>query len=168
MSPIDWATRPLKKYADFSGRAPRAEYWWFYLLSIVLYLVATVIDSLVGLALFGPYGVAVALVGLGLIVPSLAATARRLHDRNRSGWWMLLPIIPYAIVIGLVAQAGGDLTESGSIAMVGLLTLVAGIAGIVLFVFLVLPGTKGPNRFGDDPYAGGAISPEAHPDRIRG
>ncbi len=49
MSPIDWATRPLKKYADFSGRAPRAEYWWFYLLLIICYVVAAILDSMFGL-----------------------------------------------------------------------------------------------------------------------
>jgi len=62
MTPVDWATRPLKKYADFTGRAPRAEYWWFYLGMIVAYLVAMIIDSLVGVSLFGPYGVVTCLL----------------------------------------------------------------------------------------------------------
>ncbi|MEA1071423.1 DUF805 domain-containing protein [Sphingomonas sp. LY160] len=152
MSPIDWATRPLKKYATFSGRAPRAEYWWFYLLSIILYLVATVIDSLLGLSIIGPYGPVTLLVAVGLLIPYLAATVRRLHDRDHTGWWVLVPFLPYAVVIALVGQAGGDLTSSTSVGAVGILTLVAGIAGIALFIFLVLPGTKGPNRYGEDPY----------------
>ena len=86
MTPIDWATRPLKKYAEFTGRAPRAEYWWFYLGMIVVYLVAMIIDSLVGIELFGPYGVVTCLLGLALIIPGLAVNFRRLHDTNRSGW----------------------------------------------------------------------------------
>ncbi len=160
MSPIDWATRPLKKYATFSGRAPRAEYWWFYLLSIILYIVATVIDSLLGLSIVGPYGPVTLLVAIGLLIPYLAATVRRLHDRNHSGWWVLAPFLPYAIVIALVAQAGGDLTTSTSVGAVGILTIVAGIAAIVLFVFLVLPGTKGPNGYGEDPYDRDVVEPD--------
>ena len=92
MTPVDWATRPLKKYADFTGRAPRAEYWWFYLGMVVAYLVAMIIDSLVSIEMFGPYGVVTCLLALALIVPGLAVTFRRLHDTNRSGWWILCPI----------------------------------------------------------------------------
>ncbi len=125
MSPLEWATRPLKKYADFSGRAPRAEYWWFYLLIIIAYVVATIIDSLVGVAAFGPYGIVLLIVMAGLIVPSIAAGVRRLHDTDRSGWWLLIGLIPL-------------------------------IGAIVLLVFFVTQGTQGPNKYGDDPYAGGA------------
>lgn len=124
MSPIDWATRPLKKYADFSGRAPRAEYWWFYLLIIVGYLVAMILDSIVGTGgVLGSYGILTLVLGLAIIIPSLAVGARRLHDTDRSGWWLLIGLIPL-------------------------------IGAIVLLVFFVLEGTKGDNRFGPDPYAG--------------
>ena len=157
MSPIDWATRPLKKYADFTGRAPRAEYWWFYLGMIVAYLVAMIIDSLVGVSLFGPYGVVTCLLGLALIVPGLAVTARRLHDTNRSAWWMLLVLVPYfimGIMMGMSA-ASGDTTGLASAGIVGLIALAGAIA---MLVFLILPGTTGDNRFGPDPYAGEAAS----------
>lgn len=124
MSPIDWAMRPLSKYADFSGRAPRAEYWWFYLLLIVAYLVAMIVDSVIGTgAMVGPYGLLTLVLGLAIIVPSLAVGARRLHDTDRSGWWLLIGLIPL-------------------------------IGGIVLLVFFVLEGTRGDNRFGPDPLAG--------------
>jgi len=126
MSPVDWATRPLKKYADFTGRAPRAEYWWFYLLIIVGYLIATVLDSLVGTGrMVGPYGLLMCLFGLAMLVPSIAAGVRRLHDTDRSGWWMLIGLIPL-------------------------------IGAIVLLVFFVTEGTKGDNQYGSDPYAGQA------------
>jgi uncharacterized membrane protein YhaH (DUF805 family) len=126
MTPIDWATRPLKKYADFSGRAPRAEYWWFYLLIIIGYIVATILDSLLGLdGAVGPYGIVTALFGLAVLIPSIAVGARRLHDTDRSGWWLLIGLIPL-------------------------------IGAIVLLVFFVLPGTQGSNRFGPDPYGRGA------------
>ena len=49
MTPIDWAKRPLQKYADFSGRAPRAEYWWFYLFVVLGCIAASIIDSILGL-----------------------------------------------------------------------------------------------------------------------
>ena len=155
MTPIDWATRPLKKYADFTGRAPRAEYWWFYLGMIVAYFVAMIIDSLVGVSLFGPDGVVTTLLGLALLVPGLAATVRRLHDTNRSGWWVLIVAVPYlimGIMMGMSA-ASGDVTGLASAGIVGLVALVGAIA---MLVFMILPGTKGDNRFGPDPYAGDA------------
>ena len=130
MTPIDWATRPLKKYADFSGRAPRAEYWWFYLALIIAYVVVMILDSMIGTGTaVGPYGILVVVLMLAVLVPSIAAGVRRLHDTDRSGWWMLIGLIPL-------------------------------IGAIVLIVFFVTEGTKGPNRFGPDPYAGaGAAAP---------
>ena len=122
MSPIDWAMRPLKKYADFSGRAPRAEYWWFYLFMIILYCVAMILDGMSGGGFGGtPYGLFTAILALGLIIPGLAVSVRRLHDTDRSGWWLLISFIPL-------------------------------IGAIVLLVFTVTQGTQGDNRFGSDPY----------------
>ena len=123
MTPFDFAMTPLRKYADFSGRARRAEYWWFVLLTMVASLVATIIDGLLGLdALVGPYGVLTTLLGLALLVPSIAVGARRLHDTDRSGWWLLIGFIPL-------------------------------VGAIVLIVFFVMEGTRGDNRFGPDPLA---------------
>ena len=108
MTPIDYALTPLRKYADFSGRARRAEYWWFYLLMIIGYVVATILDSLVGLEVFGPYGILTSIFGLAMIVPSLAAGVRRLHDTDRSGWWLLIGLIPLigaiVLLVFLVSQ----------------------------------------------------------------
>ena len=124
MTPIDWATLPLKKYADFSGRASRSEYWWFYLLIIIVYAVAMIVDSVIGTdQAFGPYGIVMAISMLALLIPSLAAAVRRLHDTDRSGWWLLIAFIPL-------------------------------IGAIVLLVFFVTQGTTGSNRFGEDPYGG--------------
>ena len=122
MTPIDWATLPLKKYADFSGRASRSEYWWFYLLIIIVYVVAMIVDSVIGTdQALGPYGVVMCVAMLALLIPSLAAGVRRLHDTDRSGWWWLIIFIPL-------------------------------IGAIVLLVFFVSGGTAGPNKFGDDPH----------------
>jgi uncharacterized membrane protein YhaH (DUF805 family) len=102
MTPIDWAMRPLKKYADFSGRAPRAEYWWFYLLTVVAYIVAMILDSIVGAGGAGGFGLLSIVVMLGLLLPSLAAGVRRLHDTDRSGWWLLIALVPLVGAIVLL------------------------------------------------------------------
>lgn len=84
----------LKKFGDFKGRSRRKEYWMFQLFSFILTLIPYALLfsgieslSLVGLALIG-------IISLGLIIPSLAVLARRLHDTNRSAWWILIGIIP--------------------------------------------------------------------------
>lgn len=113
-----------QKFATFSGRARRQEYWLFYLdciivssalsslsLSLIHDIVANVIVTTISVAWT-----------LFIIIPSLAVLVRRLHDTNRSGWWLLLYLLP---VIG----------------------------AIVLFVFTLLPGTVGENDYGDDPKA---------------
>ena len=114
MSPIDWATRPLQKYADFGGRAPRAEYWWYYLLYIVLFIVATIIDSLIGSKLFLNYGWLSVLLGLGLLIPTIAVGVRRLHDTDRSGWWLLIGLIPLigAIILLVFFVSAGTVGEN--------------------------------------------------------
>ena len=124
MTPIDHALTPLRRYAQFSGRARRAEYWWFYLLLIIGLVVALILESLLGFGgSVGPYGLLSGLFGLAMLVPSLAAGVRRLHDTDRSGWWLLIAFIPL-------------------------------IGAIVLLVFYVSEGTRGDNRFGPDPKTG--------------
>ena len=86
----------FKKYADFTGRASRSEYWWFMLF---LFLV------IAGTSMFSE--VVSGLFSLAVLVPSLAAGARRLHDTNRSGWLQLLwivPLIGWIIVIVFLVQ----------------------------------------------------------------
>ncbi|WP_275869004.1 DUF805 domain-containing protein [Knoellia sp. 3-2P3] len=92
----------LSKYATFSGRARRSEYWWFVLFYLIVAVVATVIDSAAGLPQTAGYGPVTMLVTLALLLPSLAVTARRLHDTGRSGWWMLLSLIPIGGLVVLI------------------------------------------------------------------
>src|SRR5438874_13683103 len=96
LSPIQWAQRPLKNYADFSGRASRAEYWWFWLAYMLLNVILQVLMRIS--PIFGLLG----LLYLGLIIPMLAVGVRRLHDTERTGWWLLAPVALYAIRIALV------------------------------------------------------------------
>ena len=154
MSPIDWAMRPLKKYATFSGRAPRAEYWWFYLAYILLYVLLTILTRVS--SIFGILGI----VYLALIIPMIAVGVRRLHDTDRSGWWLLAPAVPYLIGIVMVfpaimaGAAGGNPFGMASLGAAGIFFLIGFVMAIVVFIFTVLPGTKGPNKYGEDPYGG--------------
>jgi uncharacterized membrane protein YhaH (DUF805 family) len=155
MTPIDWAKRPvLEKYADFTGRAPRAEYWWFVLGMIIVFILLSIIESIVGLnrMILGVYGPLTALLWLAVLVPSLAVGVRRLHDTNRSGWWLLL-MVPYCIAGVMMAQAmaAGGATGFGS---AGILALIGFFCVVVLLVFYCLPGTPGDNQYGPDPYGG--------------
>ncbi len=75
-------------YANFSGRARRSEYWWFYLFTMICYVVASIVDAAIGIPIL------TAVVMLGLIIPSLAVSVRRMHDTGRSGWWILIFLIP--------------------------------------------------------------------------
>lgn len=111
---------PLKRYAQFTGRASRREYWMFQLFLLLLTLPLGII---IGLAVYSQSPAALMLVfalatliWLATIVPLLAVTVRRLHDINQSGWMYLLAFVP--------------------------------LANVVLLVFMFLPGTPGENQFG--------------------
>jgi uncharacterized membrane protein YhaH (DUF805 family) len=122
---------PLKRYADFTGRARRKEYWLFYLFQMLVYVVAAVPavlllasadrvgdpadnGAMIGfMAIFG-------FVFLALLIPNIAVTVRRFHDQDKSGWLYLLNFIPY-------------------------------VGGIIVFVMMLFEGTRGPNQYGPDP-----------------
>jgi len=171
MTPVDWAKRPIEKYADFGGRASRSEYWWFVLALLIAYIVVGTVESIVGIhhMILYSYGPLSALLWLGTLVPSLAVGVRRLHDTNRSGWWILLPIIPYclAIVLGGAAMmagaaAGGGVGMVAGAGIAGLFMLVGLVCALVLLFFMVQPSTPGDNRYGANPNgdAGPAIAAE--------
>lgn len=90
-SPRFWPAVALSRFADFSGRSRRKEYWWFMLFYNVLLYGAFALDMAVG----NMYGGFIWLVILVLFLPGLAVTVRRLHDTDKSGWWFLLVLIPY-------------------------------------------------------------------------
>lgn len=121
---MEWMLMPLKRYADFSGRSRRKEYWMFTLFTFLVGIVAGLLGVLLGgTNESGPSGIFLVLVGipiLALLIPSIAVTVRRFHDQDKSGWFYLLALIPY-------------------------------VGGIIVLVFMCLEGTRGPNRFGPDP-----------------
>tara|TARA_Y100001970_G_C13963318_1_gene714302 strand:- start:433 stop:816 length:384 start_codon:yes stop_codon:yes gene_type:complete len=87
-------------YTTFSGRAGKAEYWWFFLFTFILGIMASVIDSTLGLdKAIGGNGGVTTLIQIATFLPSIAVGSRRLHDTGRSGWWQLLWIV---LVIGWI------------------------------------------------------------------
>ena len=118
---MNWYMEALRKYATFTGRARRKEFWFFQLFVLLIAFALTLVDRLFGVfdAESG-MGLLSGLFSLGMFLPNLAVSVRRLHDTDRSGWWLLLCFLP---IIGI----------------------------IVLLVFFCLDGTRGANRFGDNP-----------------
>ena len=97
---MDWYLDVLiNKYATFSGRARRKEYWMFLLINLVVSVALALIDSLIGSVSESGMGLLSSVYSIGVLIPSLALSVRRLHDIGRTGWWVLISIIP---VIGAV------------------------------------------------------------------
>jgi uncharacterized membrane protein YhaH (DUF805 family) len=146
---MEWALMPLRKYAEFTGRARRKEYWSFVLLILVAAIAISLVEGALGLSgMVGPYGPLSALLLLGTLVPGIAVGIRRLHDTNRSGWWLLVGYGP--MCLSMLVMFGGI----QNLGLAGILSVVGMIGGIVLLVFMVLEGTRGPNQYGPDPKGG--------------
>ncbi|MCL2294796.1 MAG: DUF805 domain-containing protein [Spirochaetes bacterium] len=99
-SPWQYFTGAMKKYAVFEGRARRAEFWWFTLFALLLSIPFVVLDVIFDLYIAGnPYlGVFDTLWSLAILIPSISVTVRRMHDCNKSGWFMLIPIYGWIIL----------------------------------------------------------------------
>jgi uncharacterized membrane protein YhaH (DUF805 family) len=79
----------FENYVNFEGRASRAAYWWWFLFAILVAIGANIIDAIIGAPIFS------LLTGLALLLPGLAVAVRRLHDTGRTGWWILIGLIPF-------------------------------------------------------------------------
>lgn len=102
---IEYFKLALSKYAQFTGRSRRSEYWYFFLVNIILSY------GLQGLALateMSIFGILSAVVGLALFIPGLAVGVRRMHDIGRSGWWLLIVFIPLVGFILLIYWMASD------------------------------------------------------------
>lgn len=133
---MEWMLLPLRRYARFSGRSRPKEYWMFVLFLLIGFIILSVVETMLGLTTTdrwfqrGPWwasagyatrgGPLTGLFALAMLIPNLAVSVRRLHDGDRSGWWLLIVVFPF-------------------------------IGSIVLLLFLIMGGTRGPNRFGPDP-----------------
>ena len=127
---MKWMFMPLLRYADFSGRSRRLEYWMFTLFFFLVVFAIVAVAMAMGGATTNPatelpisgmwLAVLVVVIVLGFFIPSLAVQVRRLHDQDRSGWWILLGFIPY-------------------------------VGGLIMLIFMLIPGTVGINDYGADP-----------------
>jgi len=142
----------LQKYAVFTGRARRQEFWTFALCNMIIGVIPCI-----GM-----------LAGILTIVPSIAVGVRRLHDTNRSGKWMFLALAPvFGIMIGFglfaaVAGHGRGGSTVGFILSVPIVLVSIG-AAIMLLVWAAQDGTRGDNKYGPDPKAASAVAAAATP-----
>jgi len=100
----NWKLVVLERYAKFDGRASRREFWWYVLANVLIYVAFAILSQISGF-FFALY----VLAALALLLPSVAVAIRRLHDTNRSGWWLLIGLIPFVggiILIVLYALEG--------------------------------------------------------------
>jgi uncharacterized membrane protein YhaH (DUF805 family) len=88
---IQWYTEVLKKYVVFTGRAGRPEFWWFALMNFIVGLVLAIIGTFLGRSLGS---ILIVLYELFVLLPSLGVGVRRLHDSGKSGWWLLVGLVP--------------------------------------------------------------------------
>lgn len=130
-------TTCMRKYATFTGRASRSEYWWFFLFFVLIYLVAR---------FSGETAELIAL--LVLLLPFLAVNFRRLHDVGRSGWWYWMP--PALITAGdiLIWRIGRGIAVIDIFVFLGLFSLA------VMIYWMVSPGDTEANRYGEPPIEG--------------
>jgi uncharacterized membrane protein YhaH (DUF805 family) len=118
---MSWWLSAMKKYFDFSGRAPRKEYWMYLLFNFVFGIVALVVDiTLSSVSDSMAPGLLYSLFCLAVLLPALSVTVRRLHDVGKSGWWILISVLPF-------------------------------IGGLWLLILTLMDSQSGPNRFGESP-----------------
>ncbi len=129
---MEWATLPLKKFMQFEGRSRRKEYWSFALLMLAAYIVAGIVDGILGMGglIGGLYGPLTLLAALFFVIPSFTVGIRRLHDTGRSGWWLLIGLVPF-------------------------------VGALILLYFFIVEGSRGPNQYGADPKEGEMSAPRA-------
>lgn len=170
----------LRQYIGFSGRATRAEYWWWVLGVVVVSILLSILDSIIfGFEVDSP-SVFQPIFGLAILLPGMAVTARRLHDIGQTGWWQLvwhsialvawIPLVSAFITLAIVSEAGGvafdTIWGSAGLGEAGiLLALVMVIASLASALVVTIPlviwavywltrlGQTGPNQYGADPRA---------------
>jgi len=116
---MKWYFQVLNKYAEFSGRASRTEYWMFVLFNSIFLIAAIIIDNIAGTTIEGqPYGLFYFLYALAVLTPGLAVLVRRLHDVGKSGWMILIALIPVIgaiwLLVLLVTDSIPDENEYGA------------------------------------------------------
>jgi uncharacterized membrane protein YhaH (DUF805 family) len=106
---MQWYLEVLKKYVVFSGRARRKEFWMFVLINVAISIVLSILDAIIGTRTDSGISILSSIYSLAVLLPSLAVSVRRLHDTNRTGWWILIgliPIVGFIILIVFYAMEG--------------------------------------------------------------
>ena len=104
-----WKLVVLERYAQFQGRARRAEYWWFTLATVIVAIVFAVLASISSI-----FSILYLIYILAVLVPSIAVTIRRLHDTDKSGWWILIGLVPFVGGIILIVLLCIDSTRGAN------------------------------------------------------
>src|ERR1035437_2153837 len=118
---MDYFISALKKYADFSGRATRTEYWYFVLFVLLFSIVASILDGIIGTPkFFDTYGLIFTVYYLAILLPSISVAVRRLHDVGKSGWMLFISLIPI-------------------------------VGGIWMLILMVRNSNSGDNKYGSNP-----------------
>lgn len=110
---MNWYVDVLKKYAVFTGRACRKEYWMFFLFNLIIIFCLSFIEGLLGISSSG-YGILSSLYSFAILLPCVGVTIRRLHDTNRSGWWWLISFVPLIGAIILIVFMVQDSQEGAN------------------------------------------------------
>ena len=109
MSFVDAIKSGFTQYVGFAGRARRSEFWYFYLFTILLSIVASIVQRAMTNS---TNGIVTTIIGLAIVLPYLAVAVRRLHDTSRSGWWLLIGLIPVVgtiiLIVFWVQDSHGD------------------------------------------------------------
>ena len=133
-------------YVDFQGRCARRDFWYFVVGYVVLYIGVAIVQSIILSS-----ALLTGLLSLAMLLPGLGIAVRRLHDIDRSGWWILIGVVPGFLAILSTAIA----LMSGSIGLgfglMGLVGLVGLAAAVLLIYWYAQPGTAGDNQFGPPP-----------------
>lgn len=106
---MEWYLKVLQNYVGFHGRARRKEYWMFVLVSVIVSIILSILESMLGMQ-----SVLTGIYSLAVLLPSLAVGVRRLHDTGRSGWWLLLSLIPLIGSIILIVFMCQDSQQNGN------------------------------------------------------
>ena len=135
-------------YVDFEGRVRRQEFWYYILAYVVIYVVLGIAQSI-----FGTH-VLTGLLSLALLLPTLGISVRRLHDTDRSGWWVLLGAVPL-VLLGLLTTFALITGTYGMIFLTATILPILSLAAAALLIYwYAQPGTIGQNQFGPDPKGG--------------
>ena len=160
---MEWYLKVLKEFANFNGRSRRKEYWMFILFNIIISIVLSILDSLLGLNYgeLNTNGVLGSLYSLVILIPTFAVTTRRLHDVNKSGWLLVILYATIAVFATIIFTSMSN-SDTPNPMIIGIIAIVLIGFSIYMFVLSVTNGDVGPNKYGPDPKGNGELEIEDH------